>query len=315
MSKYHALVVFGLHALSAGWREHLSASAEKLPNLPPLEDHLLRELQAIPHDITLESIRTLHPYLPVAQTEQGLRALVEKGLLEANSKGGYACTPRALTSLQAIEKAVVSCAGLNTILSRGQADRLSVLMTALIDHIAFGSVPIPTPIFTLVIRSLRPCEEPMAQVQQRLVALLAYRDDCHIVAWKAEEYTPPTVRLASYLLATNQTMPLEKFLEVPLFYDAAYVRSALDELTARGEVLETGIGYSLTAKGIMRRERVEQLTEEYFNALFDNHLSDNGRRDWLALMSTLSEATKSTVPIPTHLLRTSQRDVTDQLPG
>jgi len=55
----------------------------------------------------------------------------------------------------------------------------------------------------------------------------------------------------------------------------------------------------LTAKGIVRRERVDSLTDETFAIPFEQRLSDFGRKDWVMLISGLIDATRATKTLGT----------------
>ena len=127
-----------------------------------------------------------------------------------------------------------------------------------------------------------------------MVGLMAYHDDVHIAAWRAEEYSPAAIRTASFLYMLNEAATVDSILKSPLFYDEAYVRGALEELRQRGDLLDTGVGSALTAKGVMRRERVESLTDDAFDLPFEGWLSDLGRKDWTMLMTGLVDVSRTT---------------------
>jgi hypothetical protein len=316
LSKYYALTIHALHILSANWREHLQPDSQALPDLSPQELLILHEAQAVHQHITLAAIQTLHPYIPPAHIESTILALTQKGLFQNEDTGIYTYSPQVQGCIRALDQAVVSSCGALHVLSRGQADRLAVLMGVLNNRIAYGPNLIETPIFNLILRSLLPSEEALAQVHQQLIALLAYRDDAHINAWHTEGYTAPAIRLATQLYSTNETLPLARLLALPFFFDEDYVQTGLNELTQRGDILETGIGYSLTAKGVMRRARVEQLTDDYFDAALETHLSEAGRKDWNSLLTLLIEGSKTTLPISTQNLKGPlTRNLSDQPPN
>ncbi len=84
--------------------------------------------------------------------------------------------------------------------------------------------------------------------------------------------------------------PVSRLLEIPIYYDEAYVRAGLDELHAAGDLVEIAGSYQLSVKGATRRERVEHLTNDNFDAAFETHLSPEAQAAWIDLMSALVEA-------------------------
>src|SRR5207248_166579 len=112
--------------------------------------------------------------------------------------------------------------------------------------------------FQLIYKGLTPSEHPLCQVQQRLIALQAYQDDAHIAAWRQDGYSPAGIRVATQLMMAAEPQDIEKFLQSPLFYSENYVIKGLEELFLADEIIEESKGFALSAKGIERRERVEQ---------------------------------------------------------
>lgn len=300
MERFHVLVLHGLHALTARWRDHVPPGAELLPTLAPVESLIIRDVQPAHDRITTDLLQIVHPYLPVMQARCALDALTAKAVLERVDPelkpGVYRYTARTLQQMQATENALLTCAAANRTLSSEQTNRLSTLTTALMDGLGYGSLPVPTPIFELTRPALAPSEWPLGQVQQRLIGLLAYRDDAHIAAWRAEGYSAPAIRIATQLADTGEMISTNRFLQWPIFYDEPYLRAGLDELRKAGDLMETDRGYTLNLQGRARRRRVEQLTNEYFAVPFEKRLSDQGLREWESLIWILIEA-RRTLPL------------------
>ncbi len=284
----------GLHQLSARWRKYLPADAETLPELTPLERIVLNNIEIVGDNITLDALAILHPYLPQDQARKVLDSLVNKQVIERNREHFYRFTAKTQRYMTDIGQALLAYAEMLNVVPMDQAYRLAVLTAALIDKLTHSPQLFQMPIFSLALKAMTPSEHPLGQVQQRLMALMALRDDAHIAAWRAEQYSPVGIRVASHLFSLSESSPIEAFLKSPLFFDHAYVRTGLDELQQRGDLLDTGVGYTLTAKGTVRRERVEHLTEEYFAHPFEKLLTETGRKDWLLLMNSLVDTTKTT---------------------
>jgi hypothetical protein len=292
LDRFHALTVQGLHALSAGWRAHLPSRVELLPDLPPVESLVIRDAQCFHQNITVEGLQTLHPYLPVEGAQRALQTLVEKKILESASRNAFRYSATTLAQIQETERAILTCAARVVTLGQEQADHLAVLTTALVDMISNGPNPVATPIFTLVNGGLASSEHSQGQIQQRLISLLAYRDDAHVGAWRAEGYSAPAIRVATLLFRQDGTIPRARLQEWPLLYDERYLKTGLDELLKTANVETTDEGYRLTVTGSARREKVESLTDEYFRAPFEQRMSENGRRQWMTLMTLLAEGGK-----------------------
>jgi hypothetical protein len=300
LERFHVLVLHGLHSLTARWRDHVPPGAELLPTLAPVESLIVRDVQPAQDRITTDLLQIVHPYLPVTNARCALDALVGSGVFERAEPEirpeVYRYTARTLRQMQTTEQALLTCAASIHTLNSEQTNRLSTLTTALMDGLGYGSLPVPTPIFELTRPALTPSEWPLGQVQQRLIGLLAYRDDAHIAAWRAEGYTAPAIRLATQLADTGEMIPHNRFLQSPIFYDETYLRAGMDELLKADEVIETDRGYTLNLQGRSRRKRVEQLTNEYFAVPFEKRLSDQGLREWESLVWILIEA-RRTLPL------------------
>ncbi len=299
LTHYYNLVVQALHSLTAKWRSHLPANAEMLPELSRQEQIILNNAELMRENITVDALRTVYPYAPPERLRAVLDSFVRKGLLDDLTQGIYRFSPRMQRYIHDTQQAIVSYTESITAMPTEQASRLAVLSVALIDKMSQGPNAISTPIFNLGCANTVPSEYPLVQVQQRLICLMCYRDDAHIAAWRAEEYGPIGIRVASHLQASSEAKTLQSFLQSPLFYDEAYVRAGLEELRLHGDLLDTGVGFALTAKGIVRRERVDSLTDETFGSPFEQRLSDFGRKEWVMLISGLIDVTRATKTLGT----------------
>jgi hypothetical protein len=286
-SKYHRLVVQGANTLSATWSTHLPLNATTLPTLPYIEWNILKDTQTFPDNITLDMLRTVNPYLPEHNARQALNALVEKGVLHTVNDHYYYFSEHTRCFIGEVEQALQYAAQCTQTLTPQQATRLLQLTNLLIDNIGCATSPVPTPIFNMAMNAMTPSEHPLPQIQQRLFALQTYYEDAFIGAWKAELYTPASVRLAGYMLLHPAGLALHHFLTIPAFHDEKYVRGGIGTLIERGDALDTGIGFSLTARGVFHRQRVDTIAEQHFVWAFENALSEVERREWLDLMVSL----------------------------
>jgi len=294
LQKLNSLIIQSIHYLTSHWREYIQSDAPVLPDLPPVEHLLVTDAQAIQEQITLERLAIVRPYLPQPYGQIVLDALVSKGVLEQFLPNAYRYTAATSSQVRNIERAMISCAETINTVGRPPVDRLAVLTTALVDKIEFGPNPIPAPIFSLVNHGLTPSEQALGQIQQRLISMLAYRDDSHIAAWRAEGYSPESISVATRLSHSAAPISVQAFLKSPLFYDEAYVRAGLQPLIEAGNVIESPNGFVLSDKGLERRENVELQTDEYFNAAFEKHLSENGFKEWSYLMNSLIDSARTT---------------------
>jgi hypothetical protein len=286
--------VQALHSLTAKWRNHLAATAELLPELLAQERPVLNSAEAMRDNITADALQAVYPYATPERIRATLESFVRKGLLDDLTQGIYRFSPRMHRYLHDTQLALAASAEAIITIPSDQTNRLAVLTVALIDKLQKGPNAISTPIFNLSCTNIAPSEHPLVQVQQRLICLMSYHDDAHMAAWRAEEYGPVGIRVASHMHTLGEAVTMESFLKAPLFYDEVYVNIGLDELRQRGDLLDTGVGFALTAKGVVRRERVDTLTDEMFSIPFEQRLTDFGRKDWVMLITTLIEATRTT---------------------
>jgi len=291
---YYNLTVQALHSLTAKWRNHLAVNAETLPELSPQERPILNNAEPMRDNISVDALQAIYPYAPPDRIRATLESFVRKVLLDDLTQGIFRFSSRMHRYVHDTQQALVANAESITSVPADQTNRLAVLTVALVDKLQKGPNSISTPIFNLSVANITPSEYPLVQIQQRLMCLMSYRDDAHIAAWRAEEYGPIAIRVASHMQALGEAATMQGFLKTPLFYDEAYVNTGLNELRQHGDLLDTGVGFALTAKGVVRRERVDTLTDAMFAIPFEQRLSDFGRKDWVTLISNVIEATRTT---------------------
>lgn len=297
MHTYSTLIIKALHSLSAKWRDYLRADEEVLPTLPAVEWLVINDAQPFSTTITVEQLLVMRPYLPGDHAYRALESLVGKGILEMPQPSTYRFTPRTLTQIDTIERAMQACAESSITLSRQQIDRLAIYTSAIVDGINYGPNPIKTPIFHFLYGKPTPSEHALPQVQQRLISLLAFRDDAHIAAWHEEGYSAPAIACATELVGSSDPWKVADLLALPLIYDSDYVMKGLKELTDAEDAVEDANGYLLTPKGAERRKRVEQLTDKYFDAPIEKWLSSDALKDWVQLLHSLIESARTTLMV------------------
>jgi len=111
---------------------------------------------------------------------------------------------------------------------------------------------------------------PFYRFRSNLIEFSAYRDDCHVAAWRTKE-VEGYVWEAFALLADGEIKSSKALLEKRP--NRGYLETDYD--TAFHELVESGWlhtgknGHTLTGQGKLIRQEVENLTDEYFAAAFE----------------------------------------------
>lgn len=106
---------------------------------------------------------------------------------------------------------------------------------------------------------------PLAQIDQYLDDLNAFRDDAHIAAWQPNNVSGPAWEIFSAVWQ-DKVQDAADMAEKWAFrgHDEGVYTQALSDLIAKGWLAVDGDGYVLTAEGTAVREAAETQTNRYF---------------------------------------------------
>jgi DNA-binding PadR family transcriptional regulator len=235
-----------------------------------------------PDAISPERLWRRYPYGSLAKWTQSMATLTERQLLEAQGDGSYHLTPggRALVTrllkefyagLAGIEKSIeLECPA-------ADLDRLAALLARIVTACLSAS----TDHFGLTdSHGLTPTGSTLAQIDQALDDLNAFRDDAHLAAWRPLQVTGEAWELFTFLWR-GEVQNADEMAEKTAFRGHAReaYQSALGDLIGRGWVRAASKGaYEVTDAGRQLREAAEAATDRNFytpwQALNDSEVAD-----------------------------------------
>ena len=204
-----------------------------------------------------------NPALLQARLEKG----VQLGLLAPAGPGEYHLTNAGHAAVQRlIEAAYAAMAPLQP-LPAADLDRLLALLRRLVE----ASLAAPEPPGKWCLRIARHYDPygkagPVAQLDQYLSDLVAYRDDAHLASWRPLGVTGQAWETLTHIWYGDATT-LEELCArhcARRGYSCESYAAVLDELIARGWVIRQDDAYRLTEAGRAVREEAEATTERYF---------------------------------------------------
>ncbi len=227
---------------------------------------LLNARRFHPEGVSAERLHRLFPYGHPQAQENFLIAGKESGWLQEVKTGEYHLADRAQRILDQIQDSFY--ARLAELPAPQGTDRpeLARLFHELVDQSLAASQPEEKPRLALS-RKLHPPESTgaLAQIDQHLDDLNAFRDDSHIAAWHPLNISG--IAWESFTLVWRDAYHDDAGLAERLHYrghDEAAYGAALEQLAARGwlELLEGR--YEMTAAGRDVRRAAEDRTNRYF---------------------------------------------------
>lgn len=208
----------------------------------------------------------IQPYKALAAHQQGLESLVHKGFMEPAGAGQYRITEKGHillrwqvdwmnTTFRAVEP-----------LPAADLDRLVALLGRVVDRAEAGPLPADRTRITYNRHSdLGPAGAPVLRVLQYLADLGAFRDDCHIAAWRALGISPAAWEALSYVWR-DEAHTADELAEKLGFrgHGAAGYAAALDEAARKGWLNARDGRYEITDSGRQVRDSAEKDTDSYF---------------------------------------------------
>jgi DNA-binding MarR family transcriptional regulator len=108
---------------------------------------------------------------------------------------------------------------------------------------------------------------PLAEIDQHLDDLSAFRDDAHLAAWEPYDVSGLAWEALTFVWRGDASTPEELVEKLPLRgHSVEIYTEALNDLESRGWVEKTPDGYRVTEKGRALRQEAEDATDRYFFA-------------------------------------------------
>ena len=262
------------------WQAMLDVGRELAPHLSATLDYyaqetglnswfwftLLRALASEPEPATREGLLRQSPYTNPHRSMSRLQAAATQGYL-TETAGTYRLTDEGRSAAQTfVDDLRTIMVAIDPLLPEDGA-RLAALLGRLVQ----ASLDAPTPpepwLLCLSYHLMPPAMPPLPFSEQVLSCLAAYRDDCHIAAWRPSALAGPTVE-ALTLLWRGEASSLDALHRRLVRRDhprEAY-RSALAELRGRGFVSGPDEALAITDLGGAFRQQVEEDTDRFYFA-------------------------------------------------
>lgn len=247
---------------------HLSATLEYYGRETGLNSWswftLLHVLASEPEPATREGLRRQYPYTNPQRPLSHLQAAAAQGYL-VEKAGSYRLTDEGRAAAQTFADDLRTImVAIDPLLPEDGA-RLAVLLGRLVQATVNAPVP-PEP--WLLCRSYRLMPQavpPLPFSEQAISCLAAYRDDCHIAAWRPSGLTGPALEALTLLWRgdVNSLAALHRRL-VRRDHTRATYRTALVELRDQGFVTGPDETLVVTDLGGAFRQQVEEDTDRFF---------------------------------------------------
>jgi DNA-binding MarR family transcriptional regulator len=131
---------------------------------------------------------------------------------------------------------------------------------------------------------------PIVQVRQRILVLLAFREDAHVAAWRPYEPDGQLWEALTLIWRERASDAAELAEQLPHrnYAKSDYV-SALEKLSARGWITVRGGRFVIQEQAARMRQEVEEVTDRTFAAAFAD-LNPAEMREFRELMGKLAAA-------------------------
>ena len=219
-----------------------------------------------PAPLTADRFHSLVPYTAPERLIETLENLAQLELLERVGENAYRLTGPGREAVQDIFQAAHQ--GLGTIepLPAAEMEQLNGLLRRLVE--ATLAAPEPEEKWAMAYsRWTDPGADASgaAQADQYLTDLYRYRDDAHIAAWKPYGVSGQAWEALTFIWRGEASTAEELTEKLPRrSYTVQDYEKALQDLVARGWVVEKAGVYKLTEEGKQVREEAEEATDRHF---------------------------------------------------
>ncbi|MFZ0549087.1 MAG: hypothetical protein WAM60_26810 [Candidatus Promineifilaceae bacterium] len=229
----------------------------------------LQTLGNAPEPFTAEEFVVRNPYVNIERPRQMLKEAAQAGYLNDLGDGGFTITDKGKKDIEAINDVFYGSLGEVQTLSDNTLEQLEGLLGKLVNASLEAEKPANKSPLVISHNSVtHPDAAPLAQIDQHLDDLNAFRDACHVPAWRSERnILGRTWETFAFVIngQANTAAALVEALPNRGYSQDEYAAS-LAELVGLGWI-ETGPdGYQATDKGRKVHQSAEDKTNEYFYA-------------------------------------------------
>lgn len=250
-----------------------------------------------PAALGLAHVFSLAPYNNPEGINQDFTGAVERGWLQIAGEGAYIPTEKSEDYLNRLRDM------LNGVFAELQEETsqdlkwINELLAVIVKEAGKTKAFTDKPTLKMTRRFEPKSKVPeLNWVRRHLFSIFSFRDDAHIAAWapqKIDGYVWETLSCIWEGEAGTAAELAEKLAENRNYDEQAYA-GALKKLDKRGWVNEINGSFKVTGEGRALRQKVEDLTDEYFNSAFAS-ISDGDLEELGVLLGQLAKDLKPVV--------------------
>lgn len=222
--------------------------------------------QLSPEKLTEEIYQKRSPYINPEAIRENLEDAAKAGYLEKEGEGEYQISEKGKNAIDFVHDTFYDHINAVNQFPADKLQTLAGLLGALVESAARADLT--SGILSLeIVRGGHPQVEPgtLAEVDQLLDDLNAFRDDAHIAAWTPTGVTGQVWEALTFLW-NGQASSAEELVEKLPYrsYTVEEYQEALDKLVGLGWSEAGDKGYHLTESGKKIRDQAEQDTNDYY---------------------------------------------------
>lgn len=222
--------------------------------------------QLSPEKLTEEIYQKRSPYINPEAIRENLEDAAKAGYLEKEGEGEYQISEKGKNAIDFVHDTFYDHINAVNQFPADKLQTLAGLLGALVESAARADLT--SGILSLeIVRGGHPQVEPgtLAEVDQLLDDLNAFRDDAHIAAWTPTGVTGQVWEALTFLW-NGQASSAEELVEKLPYrsYTVEEYQEALDKLMGLGWSEAGDKGYHLTESGKKIRDQAEQDTNDYY---------------------------------------------------
>lgn len=219
-----------------------------------------------PEPFTLNDYQILQPYTNQDRLAENLQEMKRQKWLRADDRVTFRLSRK---GRKAIHKVYQTAQDAISTVEPLPENELALLHNSL-QSLVRSSLDAKQPLIKLALKISRwtdpeDCQASMVSIEQYLTDLLRFRDDAHREAWSQYNLSPHAKETFTHVWREQACSPDQLVEALPHrgFSDLEY-QQALCDLAGRGWVEQTLTGFKVTEKGARVRQKIEQITNQYY---------------------------------------------------
>ena len=222
--------------------------------------------QIAPKNISVELLDKRNPYVNPTWQEKRLADTAKVGYLDLDGMGGYVISEKGANAINAVHGAFYNHINKVNRFPTNKLEELAALLDKLVGACAKTDIPNDTLCLDISHNGHPKVESgSLAQIDQYLDDMNAFRDDAHLAAWTPTEVSGHVWEVLSFVW-NGEADTVEKLVERLPYrnYTAEDYANTLEGLQQRGWIEPGGEDYKVTAEGRKIRDDAESATDTNF---------------------------------------------------